>query len=372
MYTTPFVSRSEALAELQKGTVSLNPKPAEPAQQSTEKNGYRKPIEQAPALERIASLAPELSEAELRVLLALAPEALQSEHVTLSISTRQLEAKTKVTRANIQIALKKLSARRFIVVRAGGPSRPAIIKLQLLETVVLQGGITAMPPPGQGGIATIPPLASQQSQYLALEQCHPGIAAMPPPTQNQQLADRSAGVDIDIDSDSDVFNRLLRARPSHFDAARKAAARGMLHGYAAKFGREPDCHPPDDVIVSQFLAIAPWPRLEALVYELMAERKVPGANYAAWFVAVAMQRIHGIAPSALRQKRDEKRRGLKVVQPPLVDHIPPAAPEQLSFEAATATPPAAEADPPAASALTDEQLAELDRDLMRRRLAGAR
>ncbi len=321
--------------------MSLNPDPlpAPPHGQRRE-DPLSEALRQAHTFGRIASLAPQLTDAELRVLLALAPGAIASEHFTVTASSRQIEKLTALTRANVRLALKRLSARRLIVQRKGTATSSTAIWLQFVETVVLPGpavgGIAAIPPPHQGGITTSPPVGSQQSQYVGLLQSHPGIFTIPPPTENEGLPHTGHGVDIDIDSDT--IDRLLKAKPTDFDPQRRSAARQWLHGYALKFGREPDCHPPDDRIVAQFLAIAPWPRLEGLLYELMAERKAPGSNYAAWFIAVALQRIHGIAPGTLARRRLEQRRGFKVVAAP--EPVRPPAAQQL--ELTTEDPPAAD------------------------------
>ncbi|HEU0139861.1 MAG TPA: hypothetical protein VFQ79_09135 [Bryobacteraceae bacterium] len=87
-------------------------------------------------------------------------------------------------------------------------------------------------------------------------------------------------------------------------------ARQWLHGYMVKLGREKDRHPPDDRLVAQFLSIAPWPQLERLLYDLLAEHREPGYQYA-WFVTVALQRIHGIQPKQLQQRRAM----LKLIKP---------------------------------------------------------
>jgi hypothetical protein len=96
--------------------------------------------------------------------------------------------------------------------------------------------------------------------------------------------------------------------------------RGWLHSYMAKLGREPHPHAPDDLIVSQFLSCGEAHQLEKLLYDLMAERKEPGHSYA-WFVTVALQRLHGISPQQLKQRRTELR---------LVKQRPPE--EQASVE----------------------------------------
>lgn len=183
------------------------------------------------------------------------------------------------------------------------------------------GGPLRNPPLGvqqpQGGLFTDPGVGFQDSQG--------GSLTDPPPAENKELPRSTAAVDIDISIT--ILDRVLKARPTKADPAALTEARNWIWGYQRKHGREPNAHPPDDLIVAQFLAVDEWPRLQAMLYELMAERKEPGYSYA-WFISVALQRIHGIAPAAIKQRRAT----LKLVpRPPAA---PPPAPQQetLSLE----------------------------------------
>lgn len=72
--------------------------------------------------------------------------------------------------------------------------------------------------------------------------------------------------------------------------------------YIDKFGRQRDPLPPDDVILAQLLTAAPLDSLISLIQDLMAESKEPGSSYA-WYVTVALQRIHSVHPAALKARR---------------------------------------------------------------------
>lgn len=157
------------------------------------------------------------------------------------------------------------------------------------------------------GFAIEPGHPAEPHGGLAIEP-RGGFAVEPPPTQNTTLPFPPAPVDIDT-SDLDaggVIDRVLQARKSHFSDSEMGHARGWMHSYAAKLPAldNPHPHPPDDTMVAQFLAVAPWPQLERLLYDLMAERKQCGYSYA-WFTSVALQRIHGIKPQLLKQRREE-------------------------------------------------------------------
>jgi len=101
-----------------------------------------------------------------------------------------------------------------------------------------------------------------------------------------------------------VLDDLLQANPKKLDDERKHKAREWIYGYMRKFGKERDPHPPDQQIVAQFLAVAPWPQLEGVLQELWRKRQPAGDTYA-WFVGVALQRIHGLRFDDVRQRRAE-------------------------------------------------------------------
>ena len=114
----------------------------------------------------------------------------------------------------------------------------------------------------------------------------------------------------------------MRSTAKKFDHETTQRCRDWLYGYMRKFGRELEPHPPDPLIVAQFLSVAPWPQLESLLNKLVRENCEAGKTYA-WFVAVALQRIHGINPAQLR----ERRAALQLVRTP-----PPPAAEQAALD----------------------------------------
>lgn len=63
--------------------------------------------------------------------------------------------------------------------------------------------------------------------------------------------------DFDTSIPEGIIDRMLQARPNHFDKAVLAEARKWIHGYQAKFGRAPNPHPPDDYLLAQLLTVAP-------------------------------------------------------------------------------------------------------------------
>lgn len=127
---------------------------------------------------------------------------------------------------------------------------------------------------------------------------------------------------------------MLASSLKKHDDADVARCREWLYGYMRKFGRTPEPHPPDSQIVAQFLAIAEWPRLEALLTALFRERRQPGHSYA-WFVAVALNRLHGLKFDLLRERKAElaiARRPAAAEQLPIVDPDPVVS-EALALQA---------------------------------------
>lgn len=281
----------------------------------------------------MAQLARGLKEAELRVLLAL--DALDPGPPVhgVRISSRKLAELAGIARSNVVKALDSLDTRAIITIRQGTATKAAGILLNYAKTVPIERGPVVGPP------------RSQNETTPVLFQDHPGPVlgppggptVRPPPTENKGLTGAADRVDISNDSIR-LIDRLLKANPKRIEPAKIETARRWLHGYQAKLGRERDPHPPDDRIVAQFLSIADWPILERLLYDLMAERKEPGYSYA-WFVSVALQRIHGVQPATLKARRAE----LRVVK---AGHTAePPQPQQQPLEPDNSEPATAEADP---------------------------
>jgi hypothetical protein len=114
---------------------------------------------------------------------------------------------------------------------------------------------------------------------------------------------RAESIEKDFDK---VIDRLQRAQKGDFDEEIFELARNRIASHHAKFAREANrlSALPDDKITAQFLAIAEWPKLEALLLDFASERKEAGYSYG-WYITVALQRIHGISPSRLQEMREQ-------------------------------------------------------------------
>jgi hypothetical protein len=148
---------------------------------------------------------------------------------------------------------------------------------------------------------------------------HPGLVNEPPRVEKsvvygERIKDRASVLTDSIDFDFDkTIDRLQKAKKADFEDSTFEAARMQIASHHAKYAREENRLPtlPDDVITAQFLAIAEWPRLEALLSELAAERKEAGYSYG-WYVTVALQRIHGLSPARVRDMRARLKTSAKV------------------------------------------------------------
>jgi hypothetical protein len=280
---------------------SAAPTPAPPdPRPRTQAIDYRK------CFQHLAHLAPTLGEAELRVLVELTHRTATSPTHTAAIGARQLAKAAGTAHSNVRLAVAALAARSLITVRPGLANRPSIFQVNIWLTADFASS-TGVP-------ATGTPLCSQQAHPCAYSRHTPVPATGTPPTENQQLALLETSVDIhrsipegSIDT-SDPIERTIRTKPSEHTAADLEAARALMYGYRRKFppleevGREP--HPPDRDICARFLAVAPLPQLERLISDLFCERRTCGYSYA-WFVSVALQRIHGISPKVAKHRKTQ-------------------------------------------------------------------
>lgn len=287
-------------------------------------------------LQRIASLASSLTQAELRVLIELAVRTESSGAMDTTASSRDLAQTTGLARASVQGAIDSLNARQLLQSDAGSSTQPAVHRLIYLYSEINRSslgnkpkvaqplshpGLTAEPRAalqlGHGGLTTGPGVAQPVSHSgliveprVAQPQGHPGLVNEPPPDEKsvvytERIKGRASMRTDSIDCDFDkTIDRLQKAKKGDFEESIFEVARMKIASHHAKYAREENQLPrlPDDAITAQFLAVAEWPRLEALLYDLAAERKEAGYSYG-WYVTVALQRIHGLSPARLREMR---------------------------------------------------------------------
>jgi AcrR family transcriptional regulator len=246
----------------------------------------------------VANLAPALSEGELRLLLELCRRALAPdvEDYSFRASIRDLAASARCSKSHIQEHLRDLDRRGIVTYRAGTATAATAIRVNLLAGVVQttkgctrQGDTLKLGCTREGDTSTST-TSAEKPENMALF-----ADASPEPR---------ARVELDFDStEFDVIDRMLRATPERTDPEDMRSVREWVHGYHCKFGRDPNPHAPDAHILAQLLAIGTPGQLRSLIAELMQERKEAGHSYA-WYVTVALQRIHGISYQQARQARE--------------------------------------------------------------------
>ena len=294
----------------------------------------------ADALQRIQTLAKTLGGASLRVLLELAGRA-PGAPFSAAASTRELAEATGLSRSNVVAGLGELLNRNLVQKTAGTATKSSGYRLVFLEVAVLPGG----------GPTAGPPVLNQVDLFQAhpgpnlgppldLLQAQGGPIAGPPPNQESTTSShpsmehaRGARIENYSSSTEQVLDRVLKATEKKVNDEEREWAREWLYGYMRKFGPEREPHPPDTLIIAQLLAIAPRARLEALLTSMFKARLRAGRNYA-WFVAVALDRIHGLKFESLGERRSElelvrKPRPAPAEQQPLLAADPVQQVEEL-------------------------------------------
>lgn len=247
-------------------------------------------------LQALARIAPTLKEGQLKLAIALAALTENNKHHTITIGTRDLCKAANLSESAVPAALRALEERALITIRHGSASRKNAYMVNFLSTA-------------SASFAEAPPAPFAEAP-LPLFERHPASFREAPPTENKELAGAAAAVD-EVPRLTPILDRVLTSKICHHDKSDLARFRSWLHGYMAKLGRDDrnqpltDPHPPDLEIVAQFLAVAEPRRLETMLDALLIERQ-PAYSYA-WFVTVALQRIHGIAWTETKKARAELR-----------------------------------------------------------------
>jgi hypothetical protein len=164
---------------------------------------------------------------------------------------------------------------------------------------------------------------------LLIGPLHDAKSSTYPSRYIEHASARADSIDFDFDN---TIDRLQKSKKVDFDETLFELARNRIASHHAKFARPENRQPtlPDDAITAQFLAVAEWPKLEAMFLDLASERKEAGHSYG-WYVTVALQRIHGISPERLRKMRGRAKSGASgpalVASREAIARKPPAAVE---------------------------------------------
>ena len=331
----------------------------------------------ARALMLILDQVRNLKEAEFKILAVLAGLFATDPAKGGRISGRDLAEAAGVARRNVQYATDSLAAKRLLSVIPGSGPKPPTFTLEFLKTETITGVIPT--PLAEEKVAEIHKwVASKRRQYTAsgvfstpqteLFGAARGVGTTPqegasgvgttPVTQVGQ-GDACARVDSKTPDSNTIIDRVLAAKPKHFDSRELEQARRWVHGYQCasgdKYGASPERNrnPPDDLIMSQIITAAgSLSNVIGLIHTLGGRKEPPGDQYG-WYVTMALNLIHGIQAKKLKQARAQLRIARKP-SPPAI-----AGEQQLLGEASTAA--ALDADP--------EFRNELLRDLAERRRA---
>jgi hypothetical protein len=317
-------------------------------------------------LKQIAAFAKGLNKAELHVLIELASRAESSRGRDAIASSRELAETTGLARSSIQLAIDSLNQKELIHSDAGTPSRSASHVLLFLTAVENNSGSPNFRPEvaresNQRHLKSRSRVAQFSGQdaplirtAVARNSSHsgpalgPGVAQVsgqggpnsrPAPNQESityeppHIENASALAHSIERNDLDrLIDRLQKAKKSDFDEDTFEQARNLIASHHAKFARE-GCQIaglPDDQITAQFLAIAEWPRLSQMLYDLLSERKQPSFSWG-WYVTVALQRIHGISPDRVRALREKVRKtATSIKAAPIDTHTPMRMPSTSS------------------------------------------
>ncbi len=280
-------------------------------------------------LKQIAAIAKGLSKAELHVLIELAARAESARGQDVIASSRELAENTGLARSSIQLAVDSLNQKGLIHSDAGTPSRSASHVLLFLTAVENNSDSPNFRPEvaresGQGALLIRTEVARHSSHSgpafglgVAQVSGQGGPNSRPAPNQESittyeppHIENASApATSIDRNDFDKLIDRLQKAKKSDFNEETFEQARNLIASHHAKFARE-GCQIaglPDDQITAQFLAIAEWPRLSHMLYDLLSVRKQPSFSWG-WYVTVALQRIHGISPDKVRALREKVRK----------------------------------------------------------------
>mgnify|MGYP001004931077 CR=1 FL=1 len=292
---------------------------------------YRKYRPQpAPHLSRLALIAPGLSESELRVLLDLSARALPSPDLTCKVSLSTLATSTRSSKKSVIRAIAALSERGLIIQRSGSPTAPSAFKVLIFDAVNFsaEGGVTMTPPPPGGSVTMTPPPEANLFQAQPDPQTAPDVHF--DSIEDDSITNASIDTDFPLSPDQEnTLRRVAAARPRDFapDLIRSASA--QLGHLRRKLGRDPaDRHAPnpDPTITAQFLAVSKWPILADFISLVLCDRLSPGRSNA-WWITVAIERIHGITPDQQREFRLRSRPRPQIARtlpPPDQEKTPPS------------------------------------------------
>jgi len=304
------------------------------------------------AIEALADVAPGLGGVELHVLLELLRQQLRTGHAIKS-SSRELATLCHVGRSNVQPAIDKLTALKYITIRTQKGTAQTTYQVNILETVKISGPVSGPLSKKSGPVSG--PLFAPDAPVLALNQGHPGPESGPPPDVNKALTSAAGALDVFRLENPDL-DRVLHSKISDFDKETIRLFRGSLHYFMRKFGVDEqdrrylntgaDPLPPDDTILARFLAVAHPQQLMDTLENLVLEAKQEdaqtpesgpheGGTYNprkyGWFTTTALSRICGVHFSITKKAEQQFRLHKRGQRAAPTAPAPPAEQSGLDF-----------------------------------------
>jgi hypothetical protein len=254
---------------------------------------YRPLAAAAQAFFSIAALMPGMTWAALKVAIYLSQHA-DPIHQTAVAGVRDIAGATRLDLKTVTATITSLAGSNLITPRQFKGPRKTAYQLNFLRLVAFPT-VGTIPTVTTARVGTTPTPEPSKTPLL--------WESFPHPVETQGP--------LDIEEPSiTIIDRLLAADPRKFNPAELAEACRWIHGYQCQFGKrhrdQPDPPKPDNKILARILALAPLETLTRLLTKMAQDRIKPGYNYA-WFEAVILQRIHGIAPTELATTREARK-----------------------------------------------------------------
>lgn len=298
-------------------------------------------------LEQLADILPTLTESEFRILFELTRQAARYPTCTTTGSVRKLQKISAAGKMSVFRALAELERRDLIKREQQSGNKETIIRVNFLLTLPMS--VPNLSTPALFDAASVPKLSTpvNLNPYASVPNLSTGTVTnlstvravrvtnlVTPSTENQQLAEPGAAYDDPLDIRNDLLpieiDRVIQPKgATRPDEQELREAGAWMFKLMRTNGPHVAPNKPDRKIIAEFLRVAPWPRLHSLLFELMNTATQIGENYA-WFVTVAMQRIHNVRPEVLRERRVELK---------LINKMGKAQAAELLTQRAQAKPP---------------------------------
>jgi len=241
-------------------------------------------------LKRLSHWSRQLKPGYFKLFLTLAELTEDDEHHSVTIAARELCNLADIALSTFPQALAALEERNLVTVRHGGNRRQNAYQVIFFHTICVSKFDT------QNGSRRT---ENRDTAYLFSRHSVPNFDT--PPIEKSALARAAAASDLNP-SILSLIDHVCCAKAKNYDGETLARFRRWMWGYMAKCGQnaagdkwaETGQKPPQptDDQVAQLLSVADERSITRMLELLLHENHEPMSYF--WFVAVALQRIHGI------------------------------------------------------------------------------